>query len=253
MATRSKGSSNPSEPALAAITDRLADRLDGLAFAPPVAYVYNPLRYARAGWSAYCRLYGEARREILLVGMNPGPWGMAQTGVPFGEISLVRDWLAIETAIGQPARTHPKKPVHGFACRRSEVSGKRLWGWARDRFTTPDRFFARFFVANYCPLLFLDGDGRNLTPNVLAATERRRLQEHCDEALRRTAAHFRPRLVVGVGRFAADRVTEALAGMEIATGMITHPSPANPKANRGWEKLIESEFTALGVAIDAGG
>lgn len=249
MATRSKKSSRDSEPLLAAIADRLADRLDLLSFSPPVASIYNPLRYARAGWLKYCRLYGDAPREILLVGMNPGPWGMAQTGVPFGEITLVRDWLGIETAIDRPPGMHPKKPVNGFACRRSEVSGKRLWGWARARFSTPERFFARFFVANYCPLLFLDKAGRNLTPDTLAAGERRLLKQHCDEALRQTAAHFRPRLVIGVGRFAAARVDEALAGTGVATGMITHPSPANPKANRGWASLVEGELRAMGVVL----
>ena len=36
------------------------------------------------------------RKEAVFLGMNPGLWGMAQTGVPFGTVSLVRDWMGIE-------------------------------------------------------------------------------------------------------------------------------------------------------------
>lgn len=127
--------------------------------------------------------------------MNPGPFGMAQTGVPFGEVELVRDWLGIDTKIGKPPREHPKRPIEGFACQRREISGQRLWGFARARFERPERFFARFFVWNYCPLLFLEASGRNLTPDKLRAAERAPLEAACDGALRRAIAILRPRIV----------------------------------------------------------
>src|SRR5688572_32536315 len=95
--------------------------------------------------------------------MNPGPFGMAQTGVPFGDVAMVRDWLGIVAAVAKPRDEHPKRPVLGFECQRSEVSGARLWGWARARFGTPQRFFERFFVANYCPLAFMESSGANRT------------------------------------------------------------------------------------------
>jgi single-strand selective monofunctional uracil DNA glycosylase len=63
---------------------------------------------------------------------------MAQTGVPFGEVGLVRDFLGIEAKVDQPARVHPKRPIEGFACMRSEVSGRRVWGWVQDRFGSAD-------------------------------------------------------------------------------------------------------------------
>src|SRR5690606_41280122 len=140
------------DPPLLAVADTLSRRLARLRFGPPVAHVYHPLQYAREPYRAYVGRYGGAPREVLLVGMNPGPFGMAQTGVPFGEIAMVRDWMGIDAPVDKPAREHPKRPIDGFACTRSEVSGARLWGWARDRFGTPDAFFARFFVWNYCPL-----------------------------------------------------------------------------------------------------
>lgn len=229
------------------IVDALLEELRPLHFGPPVAYVYNPLEYARTAYERYFALYNGRPKKVVLCGMNPGPWGMAQTGIPFGEVAAVRDWLRIEAPVGRPSRMHPRRPVQGFACRRSEVSGRRLWGWARKTFRTPERFFARFFVANYCPLLFLEESGRNRTPNNLPKSEQKPLLAACDRALRRTVEWMHPQYVIGVGQFAAERARAALSGMDVITGGITHPSPANPKANRGWESLVESELQALGI------
>jgi single-strand selective monofunctional uracil DNA glycosylase len=232
-----------------AIIDRLVRELGELRFGPPISHVYNPMAYARVPYDLYVDRYGHPPKEVLLVGMNPGPWGMAQTGIPFGEINAVKEWLGIKGPIGQPPKIHPKRPVDGFTCKRSEVSGKRLWGWAQKRFETPERFFSRFFVANYCPLLFIEEDGRNRTPDRLPPHEKEPLIVICDLALRRTVEHIKPQLVVGVGRFSAERCRQTLSGMDTQVGAITHPSPANPKANRNWEKLIESELKALGLCL----
>jgi single-strand selective monofunctional uracil DNA glycosylase len=235
--------------ALGPITDDLVREVEGLAFGPPVAYVYDPLVYARTPYDAYVTRYGAAPKEVLLVGMNPGPWGMAQTGVPFGEVDLVRGWLGVEEPVGHPSPEHPARPVEGFTCRRSEVSGRRLWGWARDTFGTPEALFARFFVVNYCPLLFLEASGRNRTPDHLPSREQAPLLAACDRALRRTVVELRPTLVVGVGRFAETRARAALACLDVRVGRITHPSPANPAANRGWGELVGAELSALGIVM----
>jgi single-strand selective monofunctional uracil DNA glycosylase len=232
---------------LTALTNALLEELRPLVFQPPVEYVYNPLDYARKPYDRYLHLYGQRPKEVVLIGMNPGPWGMAQTGIPFGEINAVRDWLAIEASVGTPDAMHPKRPVQGFACGRSEVSGQRFWGWARKSFLQPQRFFERFFVANYCPLLFIEGSGRNRTPDHLRAAERAPLVTACDRALRRTIEWLEPRYVVGIGKFAEERARLALAGLDVSIGRITHPSPANPRANRGWEPLVEAELHALGI------
>lgn len=186
------------------------DSLQSLRFSAPITHVYNPLEYAREGWEQYVAKYAQAGVEAVLVGMNPGPWGMAQTGVPFGEVNIVRDWLKIDAAIGKPKHEHPKRRVEGLDCKRSEVSGARLWGWARERFGTPERFFERFFVYNYCPLMFLETSGRNFPPDKLRAAEGQRLFEICDEALRQTVAALRPRYVIGVGGFAEGKIRTAL-------------------------------------------
>lgn len=122
--------------------------------------MYNPLEYAREPAEKYLELAGGSRREALFLGMNPGPWGMAQTGVPFGTVDLVRNWLGIEGRVDKPNPEHPRRPVLGFDVTREEISGQRFWGWARECFGTPDRFFERFFVANYCPLVFMEKSGK---------------------------------------------------------------------------------------------
>ncbi len=234
---------------LTAIARELARAADRLEFGPPVESVYNPLVYAWRPHRLYLERFGAAPKEVVLVGMNPGPWGMAQTGVPFGEVELVRDWLGIEAPVARPDTEHPKRPVEGFECRRREVSGRRLWGWAKRRFGTPERFFSRFFVANYCPLVFLEESGRNRTPDRLPAVEKRELSAICDRALAASVERLRPRLVVGVGRFAEGRARAALAGAGVAVGRVLHPSPASPAANRGWEGKMERGLAALGVEL----
>ncbi|MFT7521668.1 MAG: single-strand selective monofunctional uracil DNA glycosylase [Kiritimatiellia bacterium] len=235
--------------ALADITDHLNDDLSGLTFSPPVTHVYNPLIYARPAWNQYCDMYGRGQRDVLLIGMNPGPWGMSQVGVPFGEIAHVRDWLGIDAPIGKPVNEHPKRQVSGFSCSRSEVSGRRLWSWAAATFGTPDVFFERFFVANYCPLAFMEASGRNRIPEKLPKEERQALFAACDKALRRTVDHFQPKYVVGVGKFAEKKAKQVLGDRDLIIGSVLHPSPASPKANRGWAEAAVLDFQALGIPL----
>lgn len=232
---------------LVTIADDLVRELRRLRFAPPVECVYSPLEYAREAHAEYVKRYGSGRKEVVLLGMNPGPWGMAQTGVPFGEVNLVRDWLKIKGRVDRPRPEHPARRIDGFDCRRSEVSGARLWGWARDTFGTPKRFFKRFFVANYCPLIFLEASGRNRTPDRLPARERGPLFVACDLALRRTVEALQPRYIIGVGAFAESRAHEALVDFDVAIGGILHPSPASPAANRNWAAKATTQFARLGI------
>lgn len=223
--------------------------LQQLRFGPPVACVYNPLDYALDLHRAWLERYGRGTKEVLLVGMNPGPFGMVQTGVPFGEVEAVRSWLGLQGEVRQPANVHPKRPVQGLACTRSEVSGRRLWGWAAQRFVTPQRFARRFFVHNYCPLAFVADSGANLTPDKLPRAEREPLFRICDRLLQQVVATIRPTWVIGVGAFAEARAALVLKVPGLRFGRIPHPSPASPAANAGWEKLADAAFASLGVAI----
>lgn len=244
--------------ALVELSRQLATAAGALTFAPPVAYVYNPLVYARAPLERYLARWGGAPRDWLFVGMNPGPFGMMQTGVPFGEVATVRDWLGVEGPVSTPAEEHPKRRVEGFSCRRSEVSGARLWGWARSRFGTPERFFARAFVWNWCPLGFLDAGGRNLTPDKLPRTERAALEAICDGALDKVVTALEVRRVIAVGAFAEGAVRRALesrgsGNATVAVTRIPHPSPASPAANRDWAGQVDAALAAAGLELSPPG
>lgn len=242
-------SDNGLTAAIAAVTDDLVTRLRSLTFSAPVTHTYNPLVYARSGYDRYVTRFGGTTRQVVFVGMNPGPFGMAQTGVPFGDVEMVKGWMGIDAAVAQPADSHPKRPVSGFACTRGEVSGRRLWGWAKQRYGNPDAFFKQFFVLNYCPLVFMEESGRNRTPDKLPTVEKKRLFRICDQAFRKSIDIFQPQWVVGIGGFAEKRAQDALNDMDLNIGRITHPSPANPKANRGWAPLVESELAAMGIDL----
>lgn len=246
----------PASPAsgLRAAARRLCREVEGLRFGPPVTHVYNPLVYARRGYAAYVDRTATARRRVIFVGMNPGPFGMAQTGVPFGDPARVRGFLGIEARIERPKREHPKRPVLGFDCPRGEVSGERVWGAIAEGWGRPERFFAEHWIANYCPLLFLEQSGRNRTPDKLPARERGPLFGACDRHLRRVVELLEPEWVVGIGGFAEARAREALAEPAadgLAIGRILHPSPASPRANRGWARAAGRELREQGLC-DAG-
>ena len=225
----------------------LADAIDALTFNEPTVFVYNPLRYAWAGHEAYLRRTVKGPRKVIFLGMNPGPWGMAQTGVPFGEIELVRDWIGVSADIEKPDPEHPKRPIVGFACEKSEVSGRRLWGYFRDQFGEADAFFENHWVANYCPLVFMEGSSRNRTPDKLPVAESAPVYAACDVHLREVVTLLEAEWVIGVGAFAEGRAKEALAGIDIQIGRVLHPSPASPVANRGWAEAAQKQLRALGL------
>ncbi len=226
-----------SEPDLLRIARSLARDVAGLKLTTP-SHVYNPLAYAWAGHQEYLRRYGSQRGRVLLLGMNPGPWGMAQTGVPFGDVVTVREWFGITSQLGKTLpEQHPKYPILGMACHRNEGSGSRLWRWADARVGKPDAFFERFFVWNYCPLLFI-GNGRNLIPEQLNKDETAVLTAVCDRSLAAVIHALAPATVVSIGRY-AERRAKAVLGEDADVRYLIHPSPANPLANREWPALAE--------------
>ncbi|HEX4263429.1 MAG TPA: uracil-DNA glycosylase family protein [Verrucomicrobiae bacterium] len=229
---------------------RLRDAVGKLRFAPPVAYVYNPLEYAWSAHEAYLRQYGGAGKRVIFLGMNPGPFGMAQTGVPFGEITAVRDWLGIEEKIGRPAAEHPKRPVLGFDCPRCEVSGQRLWGLFAKSFQSAKEFSKEHLVMNYCPLAFIESTGRNRTPDKLPTAERAALLKACDEHLREAVRILEPEWLVGIGDFAAKRAEQVFPNGPVRLGRILHPSPASPAANRDWAGVVTRQLREMGVWKD---
>lgn len=236
----------PTHPLVAA-ADSLRDTLAPLTFPEPVSHTYNPLTYAWDRHCDYLQRFGTGQKRVLFLGMNPGPYGMAQTGVPFGEIPAVRDWMGISGPVGKPDPEHPKRPITGFDCERSEVSGRRLWGYFAEKFPKADDFFADHFVANFCPLIWMKDTGANLTPDKIPAAAIAPVNEACTAHLGTVIEVLQPQLLIGVGAYAEKQLTAAAEaiGYQARTGRILHPSPASPAANRGWAEAAQKQLTAL--------
>lgn len=224
----------------------LRSELDTLQFAEPVTHVYNPLHYAWQPYERYIRQFGQGEGRVVLLGMNPGPFGMMQVGVPFGEVAAVRDWMGIVEPVTTPAAEHPKRPILGFNCPRSEVSGRRLWAWAQEDFGSAEAFFKRFFVLNYCPLVWLQTSGKNHTPEMLPAHELAPVLTACNEHLKAVLSVLKPSFAVGIGGFAEERL-RSVAQHGLHVGKILHPSPASPAANRGWATQARQQMRAMGI------
>ena len=124
--------------------------------------MYNPLRYAAAAHREYLKRYAANKKRILFLGMNPGPVRHGADRLFFGEVGHVR--LARHLHPGSTSRSACIRSgrFQGFACQRSEVSGARLWGALAERYATPHCFFADCFVANYCPLVFMEQSWKKL-------------------------------------------------------------------------------------------
>ncbi len=228
------------------LTRRFSKKIGRLRFGGTISHVYNPLDYARLPHEEYLRRYADSEKKAVFLGMNPGPFGMAQTGVPFGEVSAVRDWVKIGAEVGKPPVENPKRPIDGFNCGRSEVSGRRLWGAIAALYITPDKFFSKFFVANYCPLVFMESGGRNVTPDKLSSAERELVYGICDEYLRESVRLLKPSWVIGVGKFAEKRAHEALGSVPVRITSVLHPSPASPAANQDWTGKFKTKLRSLG-------
>lgn len=232
---------------LISAADELRKALRGLAFSVPVTHTYQPLDYAWETHCQYLKRYGSGEKSVLFLGMNPGPYGMAQTGVPFGEIPAVRDWMKISGPVGTPADLHPKRPISGFACAKSEVSGRRLWGFFAEEFPHAPDFFQHHFVANYCPLVWMTASGANVTPDKISATEMRPVEDACLAHLRKVIAILNPQCLIGVGAYAEQRLRLAAPEFTGTISKILHPSPASPAANRDWAGTARKQLIEAGV------
>ena len=209
-----------------------------------VAHATNPLNYAWDHHVQFIEQWGGLGATTLLLGMNPGPWGMAQTGVPFGATQVAKDFLRIKARpLETPPNAHPKRPILGLDLERQEVSGTRLWNLMEEIYGTPEIAFANLFVVNHCPLLLLGERGQNITPDNLPRALIEPVLEACDQHLREVVDIMGITRIVGVGKYAERRARLALNagkngsgtasdGRDVEITTCWHPSPASPLANR---------------------
>ncbi|XP_077267717.1 single-strand-selective monofunctional uracil-DNA glycosylase isoform X3 [Temnothorax americanus] len=246
MSATSTSTSTSVSDRLLSIERELCIKLRQVSFPASIEYIYTPLEYAVETHATYVRKYCTGTKKILFVGMNPGPWGMSQTGVPFGEISMVRDWLEISGPVGKPSKEHPARKVIGFQCTRSEISGLRLWGLFRDLCETPENFFRAAYVHNYCPVAFMDGKARNVTPAEIKGEGQRILHELCDKSLIDIIQLLKAEIVVGIGNYAEKRARIAVqtGGLSVQVTVLRHPSP-RAVGNQNWNEMAMRRLNEL--------
>lgn len=227
------------------IENELSEKLNSLRFGPPIEYVYNPLEYAKELHSKFVRKYFiTPTKKIMFLGMNPGPWGMSQTGIPFGEHKIVTEWFQISGNVSRPEKEHPLRKVEGLDCHRSEISGKKFWGLFKTLCDTPEIFFEYSFVYNVCPLAFMTSSGKNVTPAEIKGQEQKTLNSICDEAFLDIIKDLQVEIIVGIGKFAEKRAISALKNYKesnVKVLSIPHPSPRNLKNSTNWaEATVEA-------------
>jgi single-strand selective monofunctional uracil DNA glycosylase len=210
---------------------------------PENVYVYHPLIYAWDFHRKYLERYVKEDTKALFLGMNPGPFGMAQTGIPFGEVDVVEEYLHIDEQLHNLPITHPKRPIDGLNCARSEVSGRRLWALIKERYPLAHMFPPYLAIMNYCPVVFVDKGptGKNIIPEKIEKEVRMALENVCDSYLDDIISIILPHSVIGIGQYAKKKLEQSISRLEkdIYVTSILHPSPANPKANRGWAVEVE--------------
>lgn len=234
------------------ITQQVSRRLREISFENKVEWIYNPLEYAWPVRKEYLRRFGSGPKRALFLGMNPGPWGMAQTGVPFSDTGIAGDWMGLGGLhVGKPVDEHPDRPVVGWELERTEGSGRRLYSFIRERLGSVDAFFGENFVFNYLPLVMFDADGKNITPSRLLKNDRLKVYDACDPYLRAMVEYYQPEVLIGIGKFALRRLEDNFADTTYTVVDIPHPSPASPIATRDggryWKRLAQRTLEETGV------
>ncbi len=223
---------------------------------PAVAHIYAPLEYANQVHQAYIRKFAGLGSKTLLLGLNPGPFGMGQTGIPFGATAIVREFLGLRGfEILQPGDTHHKRPIEGLGFKRQEISGTRLWRGLGEFLGAAEDIHRSVFLMNHCPLLFLEASGRNLTPDRLKGEAAAEMLSACDEHVLRTMEILGTRSIIGVGRFAERRALELAPALKwnVDVHYLLHPSPQVPEANREggkvWRARLNNTLRDAGVSL----
>ena len=236
--------------ALIEAASRLRDDVDPigdkLVIEGSVDCVYNPLMYAWDIHKAFIELGGDKGADTLLLGMNPGPHGMGQMGIPFSATKVVRELLGIRNLeVKKPRNPHPKREVTGLDWHKEEISGTRLWNLLEEHYGTVENIFSNVFILNHCPLMLFKGErATNITPDKISGRNAKELIERCDQHLRELVDIMNIKKVIGVGKYAEKRANIALKGTNVEITSCWHPSPASPLANRNkgkdWRDNIRS-------------
>lgn len=233
-------------------TKTLNERFQELTFNEKVETYYNPLTYALPVHEAYLNKFGNEPKQAFFLGMNPGPWGMAQTGIPFTDPYIARDWMDLpQKSVGTPKNEREDRPVKGWESERKEASGQRLHGYFRRLYGSLESFFEIGIVQNYCPLVMYANDGTNLTPEDLLKDDREKIFKACGPYIEQLLHFYEPEVLVGIGRFGQRRLANVADLSQEEVFYLPHPSPASPIATRNggdyWRNLVKETLEEAGL------
>lgn len=236
------------------ITCDFASELNSLNLEIHDTFIYNPLSYAKESLFKYFGYFKDHEVNTVYLGMNPGPYGMLQTGIPFGAVDKVRQFLNINDGVKKPYIEHPFRPITGFETKRNEISGTRLWSLFEEVYKTKENFFSDNAVLNYCPLAFLAEDKRagNIALDKIKGEYRGEIERVCDKYLNLYLMLLKPKVLVGIGQYAYKVLLRNEYKCDKVFS-IPHPSPANPKANVNWIEntinVLENEGVICGKTL----
>lgn len=197
-----------------------------------VRRILNPLVYA---WHLHEEYMGKVPQgtKILFVGMNPSPSSL--TGIPFYE----KD--AMTNLFGAPLLTQLLNEMPAkYRGNETSESGQRFWEFVFKKFGSYDKFFRYCFIINYCPLIFMNKDGGNVPLdgfNDASQSLLKNLMAISDSGLKDIIDHIKPTLIIGIGRYAFNRVRQANTS-NIKCYQIRHPSPATGMTSDQWMNKI---------------
>lgn len=208
-------------------------------------FIYNPLEYCLDPFIQYLEKGGE-KRDIVFLGMNPGPFGMMQNGIPFGASNFVNNYLNIEKDFDKQKieKEHPKYKIIGKNIERQEISGTKLWGLIQSFYPDSNTFLENQIVLNYLQLAILDKEkGKNITPDKLNKDVRTKIENICDNQLREILDILESKVLIGVGKYSYDSLLRVKKNEKVIK--INHPSPLNARYFKTWtedtKKLLIDE------------
>jgi single-strand selective monofunctional uracil DNA glycosylase len=220
--------------------------------------IWNPGLYAASWHALFRKEYPASAGCILVFGLNPGPYGMAQTGIPFTDLKRLREHLP-RLAKGLERRGCSlagvglaPRSLRPYLSRTFESSAVRVYRFLSRGWGSAEDGWRSVVVANPCSLLFMDAAGENRTPaDLVGAVSRRtgslvaarRLRERCN-ALRRLAAReavrvLSPRGVVLLGKDAQRAMQTGIAPLLGPDSILGWEHPARAVPDRWAMGLLE--------------
>lgn len=175
--------------------------------------------------------------------MNPGPFGMCQTGVPFGDPKCVKEFLQIEGVVNKPEIECPFREILGFNSSRREQSGERLWRFFQSICHTPEFFFKNAFLFNFCPIALMKGNGCNVTPGEIKDIKvRKSLEVLCEDWYLKVIRLLQPEYLIAIGRYIHKKTKDVFKANHIDNIKILYMPHPSPRAvnNTNWHEKAQT-------------